>query len=84
MSGWSLINEINAWLVEGFGKSAKQQLLVVDENQRSNVSAMATMKFWEMKGLTITDIENTFNFDFVVTDACIPVITNGQFVVLQR
>lgn len=43
-----------------------------------------TLKFWEMKGLTITDIENNFNFDFVITSDCVPVVSNGRFVIVRR
>ena len=45
---------------------------------------MNTLKFWEMKGMTLTDVEDTYNFDFVVVGDCIPVVNNGNFVIVRR
>lgn len=45
---------------------------------------LVVLKFWEMKGLTITTIENTYNFDFVVNDDCAPVVSDGKFVIQRR
>ena len=65
----------------GDGTPAKQTF---DLRVKEGSSISNTLKFWEMKGLTLTNIEDTYNFDFVVTGDCIPVVVNGQFVVVER
>ena len=47
-------------------------------------NAQAQLSFWEMKGLTLTQVENTYGFDFVVGTDCSPVLRNGQFVIVRR
>jgi hypothetical protein len=65
--------------------------LVVDsapseDTSNSVTNALTQLKIWEMKGLvTIEQIENEYNFDFVVLGDCNLVIdSTGQFVVIPR
>lgn len=75
----SLIDEVKAWFTE----NGVQKLLVKSDSE-SIESVALNLKFWEMKGLSISQVEDTYNFDFVVLDNCVPVISNGKFVIVLR
>ena len=75
----SLINETSAWDAED-----DFQLLRVRSDSASFASASLTLQFWAAKGLTLTQIEDTYNIDFVVDDNCVPIISGGKFVIIQR
>ena len=47
-------------------------------------NALLTLQFWAAKGLTLSEIEDTYNIDFVVGANCIPVINEGKLVVRTR
>jgi len=47
-------------------------------------NALLTLQFWAAKGLSLTDVENQFNIDFVVGANCVPVIKEGKLVVQTR
>ena len=48
------------------------------------VGALVTLEFYESQGMTLTQIEDTYNIDFVVTDNCSPVISDGKLVYTDR
>ncbi len=75
----SLINEVKAWIVK-----SGYQLLRVHSESDYNTQALITLEFWSQKGLTLTEIEDAYGFDFVVIDPCIPVLSEGNFVVVER
>lgn len=49
-----------------------------------STAAMLTLQFYQAKGLTLDEIENQYNIDFVVTENCVPVLKEGKLVVIER
>jgi len=47
-------------------------------------AAQLTLDFWKAKGMTLTEVEDTYGFDFVVTENCVPVVNRGRLVVVKR
>ena len=50
---FSLINEVKAWFVQGTGLEAKQQLRVVDVEQRAATIASLTLAYYEATGVDV-------------------------------
>lgn len=49
-----------------------------------HTNALLTLQFYAAKGLTLDDIENQYNIDFVVGANCVPVLKEGKLVVINK
>lgn len=60
----------------------KKNAIRINNSTGDAVNALTALKFWEMQGLTLAQIESTYSFDFVITSDGTPVILKGEFVVI--
>jgi len=49
-----------------------------------HTNALLTLQFYTAKGLTLEDVENQYNIDFVVGANCVPVLKEGKLVVINK
>ena len=91
-----MINSIQAG-IKTRGTEVTGELLEIDHTKRGvhvkaldsevilkSISTMVTLKFWEMFGMNLTQVEDTYNFDFIIGANGVPVVSNGKFAIQVR
>ena len=49
-----------------------------------HTNALLTLQFYAAKGMSLDEVENQYNIDFVVGANCVPVLKEGKLVVIDR